>query len=293
MSFKQIFIKNKAYLSHLNNSMSVKNELGTTLVSLDDIDILIVENQQTTITSSLLSSMAKSNIAVIFVDEQYIPSAICTGLYKNSRTSKIQKAQITTSKPRLNRLWKEVVTSKILNQADVLSTIKDDEHLYRLIKSVHSADKGNIEAVAAAYYFKAIFGKEFCRKNEQDGRNIALNYGYSIIRSSIIRHIVAFGLNPSFGMWHSSELNAYNLADDLLEPFRPIVDRYVLNNVSRNSILSPQRKQELIALLYSKVKNNHGQKVLINDAIKSIVSSYQSYCLGKRDDIELFFLIKK
>ena len=273
--------------------MSVKNELGTTLVSLDDIDILIVENQQTTITSSLLSSMAKSNIAVIFVDEQYIPSVICTGLYKNSRTSKIQKAQITTSKPRLNRLWKEVVISKILNQADVLSTIKDDEYLYRLIKSVHSADKGNIEAVAAAYYFKAIFGKEFCRKNEQDGRNISLNYGYSIIRSSIIRHIVAFGLNPSFGMWHSSELNAYNLADDLIEPFRPIVDRYVLNNVSRNSILSPQRKQELIALLYSKVKNNHGQKVLINDAIKSIVSSYQSYCLGKRDDIELFFLIKK
>lgn len=273
--------------------MSVKNEMATTLVSLDDIDILIVENQQTTITSSLLSNMAKANISVVFVDDQYIPSAICTGLYKNSRTSKIQKAQIATSKPRLTRLWKEVVISKVLNQADVLNTIKDDEYLYRLIKRVHSADKGNIEAIAAAYYFTAIFGKGFCRKDEVDGRNIALNYGYSIIRSSIIRHIVAFGLNPSFGMWHSSELNAYNLADDLLEPFRPIVDRYVLNNVSKNSVLSSQRKQELIALLYCKVKNNNGQNILLNDAIKNIVSSYQSYCLGKREDIELFFLIKK
>ena len=273
--------------------MSVKNEMATTLVSLDDIDILIVENQQTTITSSLLSNMAKANISVVFVDDQYIPSAICTGLYKNSRTSKIQKAQISTSKPRLNRLWKEVVISKVLNQADVLNTIKDDEYLYRLIKRVQSADRGNIEAIAAAYYFKAMFGKGFCRKDEEDARNIALNYGYSIIRSSIIRHIVAFGLNPSFGMWHSSELNAYNLADDLLEPFRPIVDRYVLNNISRTSVLSSQRKQELIALLYCKVKSHHGKNILLSDAIKSIVSSYQSYCLGKREDIELFFLIKK
>lgn len=273
--------------------MSVKNELGTTLVSLDDIDILIVENQQTTITSSLLSHTAKSNIAVVFVDEQFIPSAICTGLYKNSRTSKIQKAQINTSKPRLNRLWKEVIISKILNQADVLNSINKDEYLYRLIKKVHSADKGNIEAIAAAYYFKAIFGKRFCRSNEEDGRNIALNYGYSIIRSSIIRHIVAYGLNPSFGMWHSSELNAYNLADDLLEPFRPIVDQYVVSNVKENSSLTTQHKHELMALLYRKVKSTHGQYVLVNDAIKSIVSSYQSYCLNKRDDIELFFLIKR
>ncbi len=293
MSFKQIFIKNRAYLSYQNNSMSVKNELGTTLVSLDDIDILIVENQQTTITSSLLSHTAKSNIAVVFVDEQFIPSAICTGLYKNSRTSKIQKAQINTSKPRLNRLWKEVIISKILNQADVLNSINKDEYLYRLIKKVHSADKGNIEAIAAAYYFKAIFGKRFCRSNEEDGRNIALNYGYSIIRSSIIRHIVAYGLNPSFGMWHSSELNAYNLADDLLEPFRPIVDQYVVSNVKENSSLTTQHKHELMALLYRKVKSTHGQYVLVNDAIKSIVSSYQSYCLNKRDDIELFFLIKR
>lgn len=246
MSFKQIFIKNKSYLSYQNNSMSVKNDFTDTLVSLDDIDIIIVENQQTTITSALLSNLALSNISVVFIDDKHNPSAISIGLYKNSRTSKIQKAQINIKKPRLNRLWKSVIYSKILNQGDILNTIKDDEYLYSLLKKINSGDKNNIEAVSASYYFKALFGKDFYRNNIEDNRNIALNYGYSIIRSSIARYIIAYGLNLSFGMWHSSELNAFNLADDLIEPFRPIVDRYVLNNISKNNPISSKNKQELV-----------------------------------------------
>jgi CRISPR-associated protein Cas1 len=290
MSFKQIFIKNKSYLSYQNNSMSVKNEFTDTLVSLDDIDIIIIENQQTTITSALLSNLAKADISVVFVDDKFNPTAISIGLYKNSRTSKIQKSQININKPRLNRLWQTVIYSKVSNQADVLNTIKDDEYLYSLLKRINSGDKNNIEAVSASYYFKELFGKDFYRNNIEDNRNIALNYGYSILRSSIIRYIIAYGLNPSFGMWHSSELNAFNLADDLIEPFRPIVDKYVLNNVSKNNLISSINKQELVALLYSKVKNNQEQTTSVNEAIKNIVASYQSFCLNKREDIELFSL---
>lgn len=290
MSFKQIFIKNKSYLSYQNNSMSVKNEFTNTLVSLDDIDIIIIENQQTTITSSLLSNLAKADISVVFVDDKFNPTAISMGLYKNSRTSKIQKSQININKPRLNRLWQTVIYNKVLNQADVLNTIKNDEYLYSLLKRINSGDKNNIEAVSASYYFKELFGKDFYRKNDEDNRNIALNYGYSIIRSSIIRYIIAYGLNPSFGMWHSSELNAFNLADDLIEPFRPIVDKYVLKNINKNNPISSINKQELVALLYSKVKNNQEQSTSVNEVIKNIVASYQSFCLNKRDDIELFTL---
>lgn len=290
MSFKQIFIKNKSYLSYQNNSMSVKNEFTDTLVCLDDIDIIIIENQQTTITSSLLSHLALSNISVVFVDDKYNPSAISMGLYKNSRTSKIQKSQININKPRLNRLWQTVIYSKVLNQADVLNTIKKDEYLYSLLKRINSGDKNNIEAISASYYFKELFGKDFSRNNSEDNRNIALNYGYSIFRSSIIRYIIAYGLNPSFGMWHSSELNAFNLADDLIEPFRPIVDKYVLKNINKNNPMSSVNKQELVALLYSKVKNNQEQNISVNEAIKNIVASYQSFCLNKREDIELFTL---
>ncbi|MEA2019052.1 MAG: type II CRISPR-associated endonuclease Cas1 [Campylobacterota bacterium] len=292
MSIKQIFIKNKSYLSYQNNSMSVKNDFADTTVSLDDIDIVIVENQQTTITSALLSNMAKANISVVFVDDKYNPSAISIGLYKNSRTSKIQKAQITINKPRLNRLWKTIIYSKILNQANILNTIKDDEYLYSLLKKINSGDKNNIEAVGASYYFKELFGKDFCRKNIKDNRNIALNYGYSIIRSSICRYIIAYGLNPSFGIWHSNELNAFNLADDLIEPFRPIIDRYVLGNISKDNSISSKNKQEIVGLLYAKVINTQKQQTLVSEAIKNIVSSYQSFCLGIREDIELFHLIK-
>lgn len=290
MSFKQIFIKNKSYLSYQNNSMSVKNEFTDTLVSLDDIDIIIIENQQTTITSALLSNLAKADISVVFVDDKFNPTAISIGLYKNSRTSKIQKSQININKPRLNRLWQTMIYSKVSNQADVLNSIKKDEYLYSLLKRINSGDKNNIEAVSASYYFKELFGKDFYRNNIEDNRNIALNYGYSILRSSIIRYIIAYGLNPSFGMWHSSELNAFNLADDLIEPFRPIVDKYVLNNVSKNNLISSINKQELVALLYSKVKNNQEQSTSVNEAIKNIVASYQSFCLNKREDIELFSL---
>jgi len=291
MSFKQIFIKNKSYLSYQNNSMHVKNDFTDTTVSLDDIDIIIVENQQTTITSALLSNLALANISVVFVDDKHNPSAISIGLYKNSRTTKIQRSQININKPRLNRLWQTIIHSKILNQADTLNTIKNDEHLYALLKKINSGDKNNIEAVGAAYYFKELYGKDFCRNNIDDNRNIALNYGYSIIRSSIARYIIAYGLNPFFGIWHSSELNAFNLADDLIEPFRPIIDRYVVNNISKENPLSSRNKQELVGLLYHKVKTNQNQKTLINEAIKNMVASYQSFCLNKREDIEFFQLI--
>lgn len=292
MSFKQIFIKNKSYLSYQNNSMSVKNEFTQTTVSLDDIDIIIIENQQTTITAALISNLAKANISVVFVDEKYNPSAISMGLYKNSRTAKIQKAQLKVTKPRLNKLWKSIVHSKIQNQADILNTIKKDSYIYSLLPKITSADKSNMEAVAAAYYFKEMFSKEFTRNDIEDNRNIALNYGYSIFRSSIIRHIIAYGLNPSFGLWHSSELNAFNLADDLLEPFRPIVDGYVLENIAKKTQLTSQNKQDLVGLLYSKVKSKDDKNISVNEAIKNIVSSYQSFCLNKRDDIELLELIE-
>lgn len=271
--------------------MSIKNEFTQTLASLDDIDIVIIENQQTTITSALLSNLALANISVVFVDEKFNPSAISIGLYKNSRTTKIQKSQINISKPRLNRLWQTIVYTKVLNQADILNTIKDDTYIYSLLKKITSNDKNNVEAVSASYYFKEMFGKNFCRKDEKDNRNIALNYGYSILRSSIARYIIAYGLNPSFGIWHSSELNGFNLADDLIEPFRPIVDKYVLNHIVKDKEMLPINKHELVGLLYAKVKDGQNRTVSGNEAIKNIVSSYQSFCLNKREDIELFRLI--
>lgn len=268
--------------------MHVKNELTDTLVSLDDIDMVIIENQQSTITSALISNMAKSNISVIFTDNKFHPSAISIGINKNSRTPKIQKAQISIKQPKLNRLWKQIIYQKVQNQAHI---INNDKYLHSLSKQITSKDKGNIEAIASSYYFKKLFDKDFRRNNKIDNRNIALNYGYSIFRSSISRHIIAYGLNPSFGIWHCSELNAFNLSDDFIEIFRPIVDRYVSNNINKNIELSSQNKQELAGLLYVKVKNSQNKIYSASESIKNIVASYQSFCLSKRDNIELIHLL--
>jgi len=267
--------------------MSIKNDLVDTLVCLDDIDMVIIENQQSTITSSLISNMAKSNISVIFTDTKFHPSAISVGLNKNSRTSKIQKAQIFTKQPKLNRLWKEIIHQKVHNQAYIINS---DKYLYSLSKQIVSKDRGNIEAIASSYYFKKLFDKDFRRNDKLDNRNIALNYGYSIFRSSISRHIVAYGLNPSFGIWHCSELNAFNLSDDLIEVFRPVVDRWVLEHINKDIEISSSNKQELAGLLYIKVKNSQNKLYSISESIKNIVSSYQSFCLEKRNNIELIHL---
>ncbi len=289
MSSKYIFIKNKSYLSFKNNSLCIKNENTDTSVCLDDIDTIIIENQQTTLTSSLLANLAEANISTIFTNKNFHPCAISVGLYKNSRTTKIQRAQLSVSKPRHNRLWKDIIYAKILNQADTLSFLGGKNNMYNLLPKITSADKGNIEAHGARLYFNSLFGKDFCRKNENDTRNAVLNYGYSIIRSSISRHVIAYGLNPSFGIWHSSELNSFNLSDDLIEPFRPIVDKYVFENIQKDSIFLPRHKQELIGILYKTVKTEQGN-MSINETIKWVVSSYQSFCLEKRSGIFLFTL---
>jgi len=270
--------------------MSVKTEFSDTLISLDDIDVIVVENQQTTITSVLLSKLALADITFIVTDHTYMPSALSIGLYKNSRTVKVQRAQIVLSKPKLNRLWQETIKQKIYHQAITLNYFDDDEYLYSLVNKVQSGDKTYTESIAAAYYFKNMFGKGFNRSDELDTRNAALNYGYSILRSSIARYIIAYGLNPTFGIWHSSELNPYNLADDFLEPCRPIVDRFVKGEITKESVMTPQLKQSLVSLLFTKVVSSDGSSVLLKDALKAMVASYQSVCLKKREALELFSL---
>ena len=290
MSFKQLFIQNRAYLSYQNNSLIVQNDNGETPVSLDDIDIIIIENGQTTLTSYLLSKLALADIVVLFVDETFMPSAISIGLYKNSRTVLVQKAQISLSKPKKNRLWQEIIKTKVYHQALVLSEYDESEYMFTLVNKVQSADKTHIESTAAAYYFKTLFDIGFIRQDEQDARNGALNYGYAIFRSAIARYIVAYGLNPVFGIWHSNGLNAFNLADDLLEPCRPIVDKYVRVTLQEDTLLTSQIKQALASLLFIQVVDNFGKKILLKDALKRLVASYQSVCLGKREELELFTL---
>ena len=288
MSLQKLYIKNKAYLSYTNNLIKIKTEDSENTVCLDDIDTILVENYHTTISTALLAQLSKSDISVIFCDEKFMPSSILLGINKNSRTTKIQKAQVLLSKPKLNQIWQKIVYSKVENQSKVLKifSIKEN-YLDSLLPRVKSNDKEYIEAVAAAYYFKELFDSDFSRNSLLDGRNSALNFGYTIFRSSICRYLVAHGLNPAFGIHHSSELNAFNLADDLIEPFRPIIDLFVKRNIKKDTELSSAIKVELLKLL-DEIVIYDNQRVQISYCMKQIVANYQSICLDKVEDLKLF-----
>ena len=288
MSLQKLYIKNKAYLSYTNNLIKIKTEDSENTVCLDDIDTILVENYHTTISTALLAQLSKSDISVIFCDEKFMPSSILLGINKNSRTTKIQKAQVLLSKPKLNQIWQKIVYSKVENQSKVLKIFNIKEnYIDSLLPRVKSNDKEHIEAVAAAYYFKELFDSDFSRNSLLDGRNSALNFGYTVFRSSICRYLVAHGLNPAFGIHHSSELNAFNLADDLIEPFRPIIDLFVKRNINKDTELSSAIKIELLKLL-DEIVIYDNQRVQISYCMKQIVANYQSICLGKVEDLKLF-----
>ena len=290
MSFQKLYIKNKSYLSYKHNLISVKIDDFETTVCFDDIDTIVIENQQSTITSALLSQLTKSNINVIFCDEKFMPSSILLGINKNSRTSKIQKSQIVVSKPKLNQIWKDIVTSKVKNQSKVLKKLnKNYDYIESLIPRIKSNDKENIEATVAAYYFKELFGKDFSRNNPDNINNVALNFGYAIFRSSICRYLITYGLNPAFGIHHSSELNSFNLADDLIEPFRPIVDNYVTRFIKEDMELNSSIKIALLKLLDETVTYDN-RNMTVSNCMKLMVANYQSICLLKSEELILFEL---
>ncbi len=286
---KKIFIQNKAYLHYSNNSLLVENDTKTSSICLDDIDCIVIEHQRVSISNALLAKLSASDICVIFIDEKYKPSGILQGLNKNSRTTKIQKAQVSIPKTKHNKLWQGIVKNKLKNQAWVLKKHgKNYQYLENLAKQVRSNDSTNAEAVGASYYFKELFGVGFLRKDEEDVRNILLNYGYTIFRSSIARHIVSYGLNPVFGIFHKSELNAFSLADDIIEPFRPIVDDAVAN-LGENLSFGTQEKLDLLMLLEKDVRYQE-KTFCVNEVMKRMVASYQSVCLEKANNIEQFAL---
>jgi len=290
MSLQKLYIKNKSYLSYKHNLISVKIDDFETTVCFDDIDTIVIENQQTTITSALLSQLTKSNINVIFCDEKFMPSSILLGINKNSRTRKIQKSQNLVSKPKLNKIWKDIVTSKVKNQSKILKKLnKNYNYIDSLIPRIKSNDKENIEATVAAYYFKELFGKDFSRNNPESINNAVLNFGYAIFRSSICRYLIAYGLNPTFGIHHSSELNSFNLADDLIEPFRPIVDNYVARFIKEDMQLNSSIKIALLKLLDETVIYDD-RNMTVSNCMKLMVANYQSICLSKSEELILFEL---
>lgn len=211
-------------------ALAVDGEQGTVRVPLEDVSVLVIDQPQVNLTAQLLSACADQQIAVVTVGANHHPNGVLLPHLPHSRALKVMRAQLALSLPRRKQLWRSIIQRKIRNQADVLERCDHPSacrRLRALAQGVRSGDAGHAESQAAQVYFRALFPRGFTRGQDRL-HNAALNYGYSIIRSALARNLVIYGFLTAFGLHHDSEQNAFNLADDLLEPFRPILDAYVL-----------------------------------------------------------------
>ncbi len=215
---------------HTEHSQLVIEKDGERLgsVPIEDLGVLILDSQRLTFSTSLMSSLAENNVAVIFTDDKHLPSSLTIPFASHTSQSKTLKKQIKISVPQKKKLWAKIVSAKIRNQSRVLDFYgKDGTALREISKRIPSGDPKNLEAYAARIYWRKLFGDDFRRRRENEDANMFLNYGYAVIRAATARAIVGTGLHPGFGIHHKNQYNPFPLADDLVEPLRPFLDKKV------------------------------------------------------------------
>ena len=228
--------------------------------ALDNISVIVLESAYVSVTSSLLKRIAENNIVLFICPDTHTPCGIYYPFMQYFSYSKTANMQKEWTVPFKNRIWQIIVKNKINNQAAVLeSNFKDGAEKLRFIaRGAETGDDANAEGVAAAQYWKFLFGQDFVR-DSANHINAALNYGYSLLRGAITRSLAASGFVPCFGLHHNNYLNAFNLADDIIEPFRPIVDAKVLLMREQGLLeegLLPSVKPELLKILLGTVYFN-------------------------------------
>lgn len=277
MAWRVVAIENPARLSVRDNQLVIAKEIESTL-PIEDIDALILDNYGSTITTNLLTALATKGTTTVICDEKHLPASVLLPYSQHSRQAKVSRQQLSMSQPLKKQLWQQIIISKITNQADVLRARGlNDSTLRSLANDVKSGDTSNRESIAARIYFDQILGDATRRK--PIWHNAALNYGYAMVRSHIARHIAARGLVASQGLFHHNELNSFNLADDLIEPYRAAVDLYILEKVAplhvgdRDASLTKHDRQLIIDILNYYVIMN-GKKFTVRHSVERIVESF-------------------
>ena len=272
---RTLYFGNPAYLSKKNDQLIIKlpedknntdQELevnpnqkyldrgNVNSIPIEDIGVMILDNQQITVSQGLLSSLLENNTAIVTCNFSHLPIGLFLPLESNLVQSERFQSQIEASEPLKKQLWQQTITAKIYNQAAVLRNHKKpNDNMKRWAKDVRSGDADNLEGRAASYYWKTVFPPELEFKRDRDGQppNNLLNYGYAILRAVVARGLVASGLLPTLGIHHHNKYNAYCLADDIMEPYRPYVDDFVVTFVEDGedfTELTPSIKKQLLTI---------------------------------------------
>lgn len=279
---RTIYIGNPSYLKVKDNQLYIEDPLtkerkGT--VPVEDIGFLILDHPQITISNPLIVMMQQHNVAIISCDDSHLPLGLMLPLSGHVEHSERLKHQIAISEPLRKQLWKQTIESKIFQQKEFLRKLKlPHEALSKYMNEVKSGDSTNMEGIAAQYYWNQLFDN-FKRERKGDAPNNFLNFGYAVLRSMVARALVCSGLHPTIGIFHRNKYNAYCLADDIMEPYRPYVDEMVwiwMNNPMASHELDKNAKAHLLQMATRDVYINGLQRPLMTAL--SITSSSLCKC---------------
>ncbi len=277
--------ENPARLSLKLAQMVVELQDVTRTLPIEDIGVVILDHKQITITHALIDALLANNVAIVTSNDKHLPVGLMLPLDGNTLQSERFRAQIDASEPLKKQMWQQTIVAKILGQAHVLG-IQHIEHsnMLKWAKDVRSGDTENMEARAAAFYWRNMFEKDvFIRDPQGLPPNNLLNYGYSIVRAMMARALVGAGLLPTLGIHHHSRYDAYCLADDIMEPYRPFVDMKVLEMWSKGGVtsdISSEQKRELLGITTMDV-NISGHRSPMMLAIQTTAQSVQKCFSGE------------
>ncbi len=281
---RTIHFSNPAHLSTRNQQLVVElkdEERTTKTLPIEDLGVIILEHPQITLTSNVLELLMDQQVAVITCNSRYMPSGMFLPLDGNSEQTERIRTQLDSSVPLKKQLWQQTVRAKIMNQAMVLDRLGvPNQRLLHLQNDVLSGDTSNCEAQAASHYWGKIYGGNFVRSRDPQTPNAQLNYGYAILRSVVARALTASGMLPSIGIHHRNKYNAFCLADDIMEPYRPYVDWMVLNLPGLDEAsegLTREHKIELLKLPQTDVLIGEIQRPLFHAVSMTTASLYKCF----------------
>lgn len=279
----RLSLKNKQLVVNFDGEDDVKT------VPVEDIGFMVIEHMQISMSMPLIEELMNHNVAVIFCDSKHHPQSMLINMEGNHQQTEIYRQQVASSEPLKKNLWKQTVVAKIENQAKVLQRLGIDSNpLPYLAKQVKSGDSDNREGMAARLYWKKLFGEDFTRDRYGDWPNALLNYGYIVLRAAVARALTGSGLLPSFGIFHSNKYNAFCLADDMMEPYRPFVDMAVWDICQKypdTQMLEKEIKGEILEILSSDVGMKKQTRPLMI-AITHTTASLAACFTGDKKQIE-------
>ena len=281
MGWRVVVIENSAKLDLRLGFLVVRNLETTTRIFIDEISVLIIESVQCSITTALLAELVKQKVEVIFCDKAKNPSSELLAYYGNYDTAIKIRKQIAWSEDIKKKAWEKIVKLKIQKQSEVIKDISPQRHaqLLEYAEQVHDGDSSNREGHAAKVYFNTLFGLKFTRQ-QQTPINFALNYGYSVLLGIINREIVTNGYITQIGISHDNMFNCFNLGSDLMEPFRPVIDREVKRVIPTK--FESKEKQQILEIFNKEILIDNKNQTIIN-AISIYVRSVFQFLENEKD----------